>query len=158
VYEEFIGRRLTHKRPAVFVQHRQQRRGALPSGLGPAAEFGNAGSALAKENVQESAKERQTGAGGLARGGEFSLAVLVEDYGVVETPLQVVTAAESVFELLAEVEGFLVVALYVEVVAEGIGLLVDGLSAESMFFSDACDGAVASEEGSGGAGDALGKR
>ena len=61
------------------------------------------------------------------------------------------------FELLAEAEGFLAVRLCVEVVADGVGLSVDGLSAQAVFVGDAGDGAVASKEGGSGAGDALGK-
>jgi hypothetical protein len=71
--------------------------------------------------------------------------------------LQVVTAAEGSFELLLEAEGFLAVRLCVEVIADGVGLSVDGLPAESVFLGDACDGAVASKECGGGAGDTLGK-
>jgi hypothetical protein len=54
-------------------------------------------------------------------------------------------------------EGLLAVRLGVEVVAEGVRLSVNRLSAESVFSGDACDGAIVSEESGGSAGDALGK-
>ena len=60
-------------------------------------------------------------------------------------------------KLLLEAEHFVAVPLAVEVVADGVGLSVDGLSAQSVFFGEACDRAVASKEGGGGAGDALRK-
>jgi hypothetical protein len=119
--------------------------------------LGNAGGALAEDDVQEAAGDGQTDADGLGGAGELGLAVLVEGHGGVETPLQVVTAAEGLIELLAEAEDFLAVRRGLEVLADGVGLSVDGLSAESVFLGDACDGAIASEEGGGGAGDTLGK-
>jgi hypothetical protein len=142
----------------VLIQDLQQGLGPLASGLGQAAEFGNAGGALAEEDMQEAAGDGQTDTDGLGGGGELGLAVVVENHGVVEASLQVVTACLGLFELLAEAEGFLAVSLCVEIVTDGVGLSVDGLSAESVFLGDACDGAVASKEGSGSAGDALGKR
>jgi hypothetical protein len=107
--------------------------------------------------VQEVAGDRQTDAGGLGRGGELGLAVLVKENRVVEAALQVVTAVEGLFELLAKGEGLVAVRLCVEVGADGVGLSVDRLSAESVFLSDPCDGTIVSEESGGGAGDALGK-
>jgi hypothetical protein len=121
----------------VFVQDRQQGCGPLASGLGQAAEFGNAGGALAEDDLQEASGDGQTDASGLGSAGELGLAVLVEDNGVVETPLQVVAAGQGMLELLAEEEVLLTVGLCVEVVADGVGLAVDGLSAESVFVGDA---------------------
>jgi hypothetical protein len=141
----------------VFVQDLQHGRGALSSGLGPATQFGHAGSALAEQDVQESAGDGQTDADGLGGGGELGLAVPVEDHGVLEASLPVVAAGLGLFELLAEMKGFLAVRRDVEVVAEGVGLSVDGLSAQAVFLGDACDGTIASKECGGGAGDALGK-
>jgi len=43
----------------------------------------------------------------------------------------------------------------VEVVADGIGVSIDGLSAEAVLLGESCDVAVASEEDGGGAGDAV---
>jgi hypothetical protein len=96
-------------------------------------------------------------AGGLGGSSELRLAVLVKDHGLVEAALQIVTAGLDVLELLTQAEDFLVVCLCLEVVAEGVGLSVDGLAAQAVFFGDASDSAVASEEGGGGAGDALAK-
>jgi hypothetical protein len=156
-HEDLIGHGLTHARSAVLVQNLQQRRGALGSGLGPAAEFRNAGGALAEDNLQKTTGDRQTDAGGLGGGGELSLAIVVEDNGAIKASLPVGPPRLGLFELLAEAEDFLAVSLCVEISADGVGLSVDGLSAESVFLGDACDGAIASEECSGGAGDALGK-
>jgi hypothetical protein len=141
----------------VFVQDLQQGCGPLGSSLGQAAEFGNAGGALAEDDAQESAGDGQTDADGLGGGGELGLAVVVEDNGLVEASLQIVIACLGLFELLAEAEGFLAVRLCVEVVADGVGLSVDGLSAELVFFGDTGDGAIASKECRKGAGDALRK-
>jgi hypothetical protein len=58
-------------------------------------------------------------------------------------------------ELLAEAQGFLAVGQAVEVVADGVGLAVDGLSAEAVPLGESCDVAVAAEEDGGGAGEAV---
>jgi hypothetical protein len=157
-HENLIGHGLLHAGPGVLVQHLQQRRGPLSSGLGPTAQFGNTGSALSQDDVQEPTGDRQADAGGLGRGGELGLAVLIEDHGIVEASLQVVSACLNLFELLAAAEEFQAVRRCVEVVADGVGLSVDGLTAESIVLGEACDRSVVSEEGSGGASEALGNR
>jgi hypothetical protein len=129
----------------------------LRRGLGPAAEFGDAGGALAEQDVQESAGAGQTDALGLSGGGELGLAVLVDPHGVVEAPLPVGTAGLGLVELLAEAEDFLAVRLDGPVVADSVGLSVDRLAAQAVFVGAAGDLAIASEEGGGGVGDALGK-
>jgi hypothetical protein len=91
----------------------------------------------------------------LSSGGELGLAVGVQKDGVLESALQLVTAGLELVELLAEAEGLLALAEAVEVVQHGVRLAVDGLSAELVLLGQACDGAVASEEDSGGAGDAI---
>jgi hypothetical protein len=156
-HEDLIGHGLTHTRPAVLVGDLEQRRGPLGSSLGPAAEFGNAGGALAENDLQEAVGHGQADPDGLGRGGELGLAILVKDNGVVKAALQVVTAGLGLFELLAKVEGNRAVRLCVEIVADGVAVSVDGLAAESVFGCQACNRAVASEESGGGAGNALGK-
>ena len=58
-------------------------------------------------------------------------------------------------ELLAEPQGFLAVRKAVEVIADGVGVAVEGLSAEAVLLGESCDVAVASEEDSGGAGETV---
>ena len=58
-------------------------------------------------------------------------------------------------ELLSEAEDFLAVAVAIEVLADGVGLSVDGLSAGAALLGESGDVAIASEEGGGGAGDAV---
>jgi hypothetical protein len=93
----------------------------------------------------------------LGGGSELRLTVLVKQDGIVEAALQVLTMAAGLFDLLVEAGDFLAVCGCVELVAEGVGVPVDGLAAQAVLAGEVGDGAVASEEGGGGAGDALAK-
>jgi hypothetical protein len=153
--EDLVGRGLADAWPRELVEGLQQDPAALAGGLGPAAEFGNAGGALAECDLQEAAGDGQTNALGLGDGSELGLAIFVEDDGVVQTPLQVVAVSLDLVELLSEAEDLLAMTLGVEVSADGVGLSVDGLSACAALAGQSRDVAVASAEGGGGAGDAV---
>jgi len=144
-----------HARASELVEDRQQGPAALTSGLGPAAAPGHTGRALAEADDQEAAGEGETDALGLGRGGELGLLVQVENDGVFQAPLQVVGVGLELVELLAEAQGFLSVCAVVEVVADGVGVAVDGLSAEAALSGESCNVAVAAEEDGGGAGEAV---
>jgi hypothetical protein len=105
--------------------------------------------------VQEAAGEREADALGLRHGGELGLAAVVEEGGVIEAPLQVVATGLESVELLAEAQGILAVGEAAEVIEDGRGRAVKGLSAEAVELGESCDIAVAAEEDSGGAGDAI---
>src|SRR5439155_27326141 len=129
--------------------------GPLTSGLGPAAALGHAGRALTEADDQEAAGQGEADALGLGGGGELGLLVLIDNDGLLQAPLQVIAAGLELVELLAEAQGFLAVRKAVEVVADGVGLAVDGLSAEAVLLGESCDVAVAAEQDSGGAGEAV---
>jgi hypothetical protein len=154
-HEDFVGRGLAHARAGEVIEGREQGRGPLAGGLGPAAELGHAGGARAEYDLQEASGGGQANALGLGGGSELGLAVLVEGGGPVEAPLEVVAVGLDLVGLLAEAEGLLLVAEAVEVVAYGIGLAVDGWPAGAALSGQSCDVAVAAEEGGGGAGDAV---
>jgi hypothetical protein len=117
--------------------------------------LGYAGSTLAEEDGQEAAADGEADALGLRGSGERGLLVLAEDDGLVEAALHVSAAGLQLVELLAEAEGFLAVAFAVEVVAYGVGLAVDGLSAGAALLGQSGDVAVATEEGSRSAGETI---
>ena len=75
--------------------------------------------------------------------------------GVVQASLQVVAVGLGLVELLSEAQEFLAVAGVVEVVADGVGVSVEGLSAEAVLVGESRDVAVAAAEDGGGAGDAV---
>jgi hypothetical protein len=110
---------------------------------------------LAETDDQEAAGEGEADALGLGRGGELGLLVLIDNDGLRQAPLQVIAAGLELVELLAEAQGFLAVGQAIEVVADSVGMAVDGLSAEAVLLGESCDVAVASEEDGGGAGEAV---
>ena len=154
-HEDLVGHGLAHARPGKLVEGRQQGPGALSSGLAPAAALGHAGRVLAEADDQEAAGEGEADALGLGRGGELGLLVLIDNDGLLQAALQVVTAGLELVELLSEVTDVRAVAVAVEVAQDGAGLAVDGLSAQAVALGESCDVAVASEEDGGGAGEAV---
>jgi hypothetical protein len=85
--EDLVGHCLTHAWPGDFIEDRQQGPGTLTSGLSPAAALGHAGRTLAEADDQEAASEREADTLGLGRGGELGLLVLIENDGLLQTPL-----------------------------------------------------------------------
>jgi hypothetical protein len=123
--------------------------------LSPAAQSGDARGALAQRDLQEAASDGQADPLGLGDGRELGLAALVQDDGLPQAALQVVTAGLELVERLPEATDVRAVAVAVEVAQDGGGLAVDGLSAEAVALGESCDVAVAAEEDGGGAGEAV---
>jgi hypothetical protein len=151
-HEDLVGHDVAHARPGELVEDRQHRPRARASGLRPAAQPGHAGGPRAQQDGEEAVGDGEADALGLGGGGELGEAVVVGGDGGGEAP-EVVTTGLELVQLLPQAQGLLAVA--VEVVAHGTGLAVDVLPAGAALAGQPCDVAVATEEGGGGAGEAL---
>jgi hypothetical protein len=91
----------------------------------------------------------------LGRGRELGLAVVVQADSVRQLPLEVVAACLELVALLAQLQDLLPLPLAVEVIKDGIGLAVEGLTAVAVGAGQPGDVAVAAEQHGGGDSEAV---
>jgi hypothetical protein len=91
----------------------------------------------------------------LGRGRELGLAVVVQADGVRALPLKLVAACPELGELLAKTEDLLTLTVAVELVEDGVGLAVEGLTAVAVLVGQPRHVAAAPEQNGSGVGEAV---
>jgi hypothetical protein len=156
--EDLVGTGLADPRSNVLVEDFQQGPGAEGGLTAHASQSGDRGGAVAQEDGQQAAGDREADAFGLGNAGELSLQVAGDDNGVTPRRLEVGEATLQVGDLLLQAGELALVRTAFQVANDGVGLAIQALARGAALPGVRGDVAMLAKEDDGGTGEAIERR